>query len=119
MRSSCLTSICPTRSVVRHINPSIVYCQASGFGLSGPDAQRPALDPLAQARGGLMSVTGEPESPPTRTFAGMADQVSAFLLSFGIMVALYHRERTGEGQMVEFEVGQGPKGPRATQVRLA
>jgi crotonobetainyl-CoA:carnitine CoA-transferase CaiB-like acyl-CoA transferase len=86
---------------LRHINPSIVYCQASGFGLSGPDAQRPALDPLAQARGGLMSVTGEPESPPTRTFAGMADQVSAFLLSFGIMVALYHRERTGEGQMVD------------------
>jgi hypothetical protein len=48
-----------------------------------------------------MSVTGEPDSPPTRTFAGMADQVSAFLLSFGIMVALYHRERTGAGQMVD------------------
>ena len=92
---------------LRHINPSIVYCQASGFGLSGPDAQRPALDPLAQARGGLMSVTGEPDSPPTRTFAGMADQVSAFLLSFGIMVALYHRERTGEGQMVDGSLLQG------------
>jgi crotonobetainyl-CoA:carnitine CoA-transferase CaiB-like acyl-CoA transferase len=92
---------------LRHINPSIVYCQASGFGLSGPDAQRPALDPLAQARGGLMSVTGEPDSPPTRTFAGMADQVSAFLLSFGIMVALYHRERTGEGQMVDCSLLQG------------
>lgn len=92
---------------LRQINPSIIYCQASGFGLNGPAAQRPALDPLAQARGGLMSVTGEPDSPPTRTFAGMADQVSAFLLSFGIMVALYHRERTGEGQMVDGSLLQG------------
>ena len=86
---------------LRAINPSLIYCQASGFGLAGPDAQRPALDPLAQARGGVMSVTGEPETPPTRTFAGFADQVSAFLLSYGIMVALFHRERTGQGQMVD------------------
>ena len=101
---------------LRHINPSIVYCQASGFGLSGPDAQRPALDPLAQARGGLMSVTGEPGSPPTRTFAGMADQVSAFLLSFGIMVALYHRERTGEGQMVDGSLLQAQMAAQAFNI---
>ncbi|MCI0884492.1 MAG: CoA transferase, partial [Chloroflexi bacterium] len=86
---------------LRELNPRLVYCQASGFGLKGPDAQRPALDPLAQARGGVMSVTGEPETPPTRTFPGFADQVSAFLLSFGVMVALFHRERTGQGQMVD------------------
>jgi formyl-CoA transferase/CoA:oxalate CoA-transferase len=92
---------------LREVKPDIVYCQASGFGLRGPDAQRPALDPLAQARGGLMSVTGEPDSPPTRTFAGMADQVSAFLLAFGIMVALFHRQRTGEGQMVDGSLLQG------------
>jgi crotonobetainyl-CoA:carnitine CoA-transferase CaiB-like acyl-CoA transferase len=54
-----------------------------------------------------MSVTGEPETPPTRTFGGMADQVSAFLLAFGIMMALYHRERTGEGQMVDGSLLQG------------
>ena len=101
---------------LRHVNPSIVYCQASGFGLSGPDAQRPALDPLAQARGGLMSVTGEPDSPPTRTFAGMADQVSAFLLSFGIMVALYHRERTGAGQMVDGSLLQGQLASQAFNI---
>jgi crotonobetainyl-CoA:carnitine CoA-transferase CaiB-like acyl-CoA transferase len=92
---------------LRAINPGLVYCQASGFGLKGPDAQRPALDPLAQARGGVMSVTGEPETPPTRTFGGMADQVSAFLLAFGIMMALYHRERTGDGQMVDGSLLQG------------
>ncbi|MDO8614143.1 MAG: CoA transferase [Dehalococcoidia bacterium] len=89
------------------INPRIVYCAASGFGLAGPDAQNPALDPLAQARGGVMSVTGEPETPPTRTFAGFADQVSAFLLAYGVMVALFHRERTGEGQMVDGSLLQG------------
>ncbi len=103
-------------ATLRHINPSIVYCQASGFGLNGPDAQRPALDPLAQARGGLMSVTGEPDSPPTRTYAGMADQVSAFLLSFGIMVALYHRERTGEGQMVDGSLLQGQLAAQAFNI---
>ncbi len=92
---------------LRDLNPRLVYCQASGFGLKGPDAQRPALDPLAQARGGLMSVTGEPDAPPTRTFGGMADQTSAFLLGFGIMMALYHRERTGEGQMVDGSLLQG------------
>jgi len=92
---------------LRAINPKLVYCQASGFGLKGPDAKRPALDPLAQARGGLMSVTGEPETPPTRTFAGMADQISAFQLAFGIMVALFHRERSGEGQMVDGSLLQG------------
>ncbi len=83
------------------LNPRLIYCSASGFGLKGPEAGEPALDPLAQARGGLMSVTGEPETPPTRTFNGFADQVSAFLLAFGIMVALFHRERTGQGQMVD------------------
>ena len=83
------------------INPRLVYCSASGFGLKGPDATRPALDPLAQARGGMMSVTGEPETPPTRTFNGFADQVSAFLLAYGIMLALFHRERTGQGQELD------------------
>ena len=89
------------------LNSRLVYCQASGFGLKGPEAQRPALDPLAQARGGLMSVTGEPDAPPTRTFGGMADQTSGFLLAYGIVLALFHRERTGEGQMVDGSLLQG------------
>ncbi|HZP26691.1 MAG TPA: CoA transferase [Dehalococcoidia bacterium] len=83
------------------LNPRLIYCTASAFGLQGPDAGLPALDPLAQARGGIMSVTGEPETPPTRTFNGFADQVSAFLLAFGIMLALFHRERSGQGQLVD------------------
>lgn len=101
---------------LRELNPRLVYCQASGFGLRGPDAERPALDPLAQARGGLMSVTGEPDSPPTRTFTGMADQTSAFLLAFGIMMALFHRERTGEGQMVDGSLFQSMLGVQAFNI---
>jgi crotonobetainyl-CoA:carnitine CoA-transferase CaiB-like acyl-CoA transferase len=93
-----------------------VYCQASGFGLHGPDAQRPALDPLAQARGGLMSVTGEPDAPPTRTFTGMADQTSAFLLALGVMVALFHRERTGDGQMVDGSLLQSMLGAQSFNI---
>jgi crotonobetainyl-CoA:carnitine CoA-transferase CaiB-like acyl-CoA transferase len=101
---------------LREMNPRLVYCQASGFGLHGPDAQRPALDPLAQARGGLMSVTGEPHDPPTRTFSGMADQTSAFLLALGIMVALFHRERTGEGQMVDGSLLQSVIGAQSFNI---
>lgn len=101
---------------LRGINPRLVYCAASGFGLKGPDARKPALDPLAQARGGIMSVTGEPDGPPTRTFAGFADQVSAFLLLGGIMVALFHRERTGEGQMVDGSLLQGTIGVQAFNI---
>ncbi len=91
---------------LRELNAGLVYCQASGFGLEGPDAERPALDPLAQARGGAMSVSGEPDAPPTRSFPGFADQMSAFLLSYGVMVALFHRERTGQGQMVNVSLLQ-------------
>jgi CoA:oxalate CoA-transferase len=101
---------------MRAVNPKVVYCQASGFGLEGPDAQRPALDPLAQARGGIMAMTGEPDHPPTRTFAGFADQVSAFLLAYGIMVALFHRERTGEGQFVTGSLLQSMLGVQAFNV---
>ena len=101
---------------LRKLNPGLVYCQASGFGLNGPDAARPALDPLAQARGGVMAMTGEPDAPPTRTFAGMADQTSAFLLAYGIMVALFHRERTGEGQKVDGSLLQSMLGVQAFNI---
>ena len=98
------------------INPRLIYCSASGFGLKGPDAGNPALDPLAQARGGLMSVTGEPETPPTRTFNGFADQISAFLLAYGIILALFHRQRTGEGQSLDGSLLQGAIAAQAFNV---
>ena len=101
---------------LRKLNPKLVYCQASGFGVQGSDAERPALDPLAQARGGLMAVTGEPDQPPTRTFTGFADQVSAFVLAYGIMVALFHRERSGEGQKVDGSLLQSVIGAQSFNI---
>jgi CoA:oxalate CoA-transferase len=98
------------------INPKLIYCSASGFGLKGPDAGNPALDPLAQARGGVMSVTGEPETPPTRAFNGFADQISAFLLAYGIVLALFHRQRTGEGQSLDGSLLQGAIAAQAFNV---
>ncbi len=99
-----------------NINPGLIYCSASGLGLKGRDAGNPALDPLAQARGGVMSVTGEPETPPTRTFNGFADQISAFLLAYGIVLALFHRERTGEGQSLDGSLLQGTIAAQAFNV---
>ena len=83
------------------INPGLIHAPASGFGPKGSDRELPSLDILAQARGGIMSVTGDLEAPPGRTVNGLVDQVSAFLLAYGIMVALFHRQRTGQGQEVD------------------
>jgi crotonobetainyl-CoA:carnitine CoA-transferase CaiB-like acyl-CoA transferase len=83
------------------INPSIVYAHATGYGPEGPDADLGSMDMLGIARGGLMAVTGEPGSPPTRIGAPIGDHVGAICLGFGIMAALFHRQRTGEGQRIE------------------
>lgn len=80
--------------------PNLVYALAYGFGKEGPDNGKPALDLAAQARGGIWSVSGEPDQPPPRIGAGMADQVGAGILAYGIMLALFSRERTGKGQEV-------------------
>ena len=80
--------------------PNLVYALAYGFGKEGPDNGKPALDLAAQARGGIWSVSGEPDQPPPRIGAGMADQVGAGILAYGIMLALFARERTGKGQEV-------------------
>ncbi len=80
--------------------PSLVYAVAYGFGKEGPDSGKPALDLAAQARGGIWSISGEPDQPPPRIGAGMADQVGAGILAYGIMLALFSRERTGKGQEV-------------------
>jgi len=81
-------------------NPRLIYAMSYGFGKEGPDSGRPALDLAAQARGGIWSISGEPDQPPPRIGAGMADQVGAGILAYGIVLALFARERTGVGQEV-------------------
>jgi crotonobetainyl-CoA:carnitine CoA-transferase CaiB-like acyl-CoA transferase len=83
------------------INPRIIYARASAYGPNGPDSDLPGMDLLGQARGGLMSVTGDPDNGPKPAGVPLGDHIGAILLGFGIMVALFHRERTGEGQELD------------------
>jgi crotonobetainyl-CoA:carnitine CoA-transferase CaiB-like acyl-CoA transferase len=83
------------------INPNLIFASASGFGSSGPMAQRPGQDLLAQARSGLISVTGTPEQGPTPVGAAIVDQHGGALLAMGILGALVRRLRQGKGTRVE------------------
>ena len=83
------------------INPRLVYASISGFGQEGPLASRPAYDIIAQAMSGLMSITGEPDGPPTRVGESVGDLIAGLYCAWGITVALQARERSGRGQYVD------------------
>ena len=85
----------------RRRNPRIIYAHASGSGPKGPRAQHPMFDIVAQAMGGLMSVTGEEGRMPVPVGAFIGDQVGAIMLALSIIAALYARERTGRGQSID------------------
>ena len=82
-------------------NPGLVYASVSGFGQSGPNAGRAAYDIILQAMTGLMAQTGEPEGAPTMVGEAVADVAGGLFAAWGIMVALYERERTGRGRVVD------------------
>jgi crotonobetainyl-CoA:carnitine CoA-transferase CaiB-like acyl-CoA transferase len=82
------------------LNPRIVLASISGFGQTGPYAERPGLDQIVQGMCGLSSVTGEPGRGPYRTGIAISDTTAGMFLGQGILLALLHRERTGEGQWV-------------------
>ncbi len=83
------------------VNPRLVYASISGFGEEGPYAARPGFDMIAQAMGGMMSVTGLPGQGPVRAGIPLADLSSGLFAAIGILVALLDRERTGKGQWVQ------------------
>lgn len=85
---------------LRKINPGLIYAIGTGWGLEGPDKDVGAFDYSAWAASGLMSTMGEEGSPMVQCEPGFGDHISAMALSFAIASALYHREKTGEGQMV-------------------
>ncbi|MEU3744109.1 MULTISPECIES: CaiB/BaiF CoA transferase family protein [Streptomyces] len=85
---------------VRAANPGLVYCSVTGFG-TAEGARLPGYDLLVQAMGGLMSVTGEPEGPGTKAGVALVDVITGLHAGLGVLAALRHRERTGEGQRVE------------------
>lgn len=86
---------------LKQLNPRLIYAAVSGFGHTGPDSKRPAYDILVQAMGGVMSITGWPDAPPTRVGMSLGDITAAIFGANGIMAALYQREKTGKGQKVD------------------
>ena len=83
------------------INPRLVYCAISGFGQTGPDALNPAYDQIIQGLSGEMAVNGDERLNPLRTGFPVCDTVGGLNAAFAVMAALFHRERTGEGQFVD------------------
>jgi CoA:oxalate CoA-transferase len=86
---------------LRVINPRVVYCAISGFGQTGPDAFKPAYDQIIQGLSGVMAVNGDERLNPLRCGFPVCDTVGGLNAAFAIMAALLHRERTGEGQMID------------------
>jgi len=90
---------------IRSVRPDTIYASVTGFGQDGPMADQPGYDYLAQAMGGMMSVTGradgEPGAGPLRAGVATADQMAGMYTTVGILAALHHRDRTGEGQHID------------------
>jgi CoA:oxalate CoA-transferase len=82
-------------------NPRIIYAATSGFGQTGPDRLRPALDIVVQGMGGVMSITGEPGGPPIRPGLSLGDIAAGLYTAIGVLAALSERQVSGRGQMVD------------------
>lgn len=82
-------------------NPKLIYATAGGYGPRGPESGRASLDILAEARAGTMFLAGEPDAPPEYVVGGIADQMGAIMLAYGVLAALVARDRQGVGQEVD------------------
>lgn len=87
--------------VLNAINPRLIYCGISGFGQTGPDALKPAYDQIIQGLSGVMAINGDERLNPLRCGFPVCDTVGGLNAAFAILAALFHRERTGEGQFID------------------
>jgi crotonobetainyl-CoA:carnitine CoA-transferase CaiB-like acyl-CoA transferase len=92
---------------LKKINPGLIYCSISGFGQTGPWADRPGFDQIAQGMSGLMSVTGFCHSGPTRVGVAVGDSIAGMFAAHGILAALIERAASGRGQFVETSLLEG------------
>ena len=90
--------------VLTERNPRLIYAAISGFGQTGPDRNRPALDVVVQGMGGVMSITGEPNGPPVRPGLSLGDIAAGLYAAIGILSALHERQRSGRGQMLDISM---------------
>ncbi len=86
---------------LKEVNRRLIYCAISGFGQTGPDAQKPAYDQIIQGLSGVMAINGDERLNPLRCGFPVCDTVGGLNAAFAVMSALYHRERTGEGQFID------------------
>ncbi|MBU1290737.1 CoA transferase, partial [bacterium] len=93
--------------VLSKINPRVIYAAVSGFGHTGPYSVKPAYDMIAQALGGIMSITGQPGGEPTRVGSSIGDIIAGMFGAIGIIAALYERVFTCKGQMVDVAMLDG------------
>ena len=92
---------------VRQVNPGIVYCSISGYGRTGPLADKPGYDLIIQGYSGLMDLTGEPDGMPLRVGFSLVDLFTGMLAYGCILTALHHRDKTGEGQWIDTSLLDG------------
>lgn len=91
----------------RAIRPDLIYCAVSGFGQIGPERERAAYDQILQGLGGIMSFTGDVGGPPMRVGVAIADIMAGMFAAYAVAAALFHRQRTGEGQMIDTSLLDG------------
>lgn len=89
---------------LRDVNPRLVLCRVTGFGQDGPYASRPAFGTLVEAMSGFAHMTGEPDGPPTLPPFGLADSVAGLAATAAVLMALRHRDATGEGQVIDLSI---------------
>jgi len=92
---------------LKEINPGLIYCSISGFGQTGPAAQHPGFDQIAQGMSGLMSVTGFPDTGPTRVGVAIGDSVASLFATYGILAAVIERHNSGRGQYLDTSLLEG------------
>ncbi len=101
LRPGALARLGLGADAVRALHPHLVYASGSGFGQDGPLASLPGLDIMAQARGGLMSITGAPDGEPAKVGVPLCDLVCGLYLAMAVLAALHERQRTGQGQSID------------------
>jgi crotonobetainyl-CoA:carnitine CoA-transferase CaiB-like acyl-CoA transferase len=103
----------------KSINPRIIYCSGSGYGESGPYLSRPGQDMLIQGLTGIAASTGRGDGPPVPVGSGFSDQVGAMNMVYGILSALYWRERSGEGQEIKVDLLSGMLAHQGQEMLMA
>ena len=106
-RPGVMTKLGLDYETVKKINPGIIYCSISGFGQTGPYSKRPGFDQVIQGYGGIMGLTGEKGGGPLKVGIAVTDIATGMFAATGILTALYHRERTGQGQHVDASMLDG------------